>query len=800
MGAGGVVKYASNGVMLSAVSLSAAHAGNNQITTPGASNLIIGGSGSNSIAIGAKGADVVIGANGEALFTSGVLTFLQSESARHAGDDTISGSAGAPGGSGGSVVIGGSGSNSVSLGGDRNTVIGANGEVIFGSGGVMTLAESASRRFAGNNHINVVGGHNLIIGGSGDNTITLGAAEGDFVIGANGQANFTNGVLTTIQTASPQYAGDNKITGPNGGPGGSDDNVVLGGSGNNTINIGGSNNVIFGANGTVTFSTSGVIQAATSAAPTNAGADTINVTGGANLIIGGTGADIITAGLGLALGTQGSVIVGDNGYADYTSGALTNVGTNQPGYGGADSIQVGDGNNVIFGGTGDDVMTAGAGDNVVLGDNGGVAITVAGALASVVSSNVGVAGGDNDVVRTGGGNNVIFGGAGSNKITTNGAGANIILGNDGYANFVTVSGVLTPANFANTDPTGGGGNTITTNGSSNSIIFGGGGNNTINGSTGNETIFGAFASYDDALPANARYLSEYTDADDGWGSNTINVGVGSNYVVGGPGANTITVAMSPHDGDNDIIGANNTPDGVVGADVIHGGSGNDVILGGSGQITRTVLVDNWQAMVWLKDPAPFNDTVRNVVVYDVTAGGPDVITDGDGMDRIYGAGGGNTITAGNGSDEIVGGLGFNKISAGDGADTIIAGEGQILRAYNADGTPLLNSDGSWHRNVVLETVGSITGAVQLDSAGNAALTSNLAAQLLSADMILLGGLFTASGDQVTDASADNAWETEALLVSVAQEGGSTVNVGNGNDVIFGGRSGTTRSPPATAMT
>ena len=327
-----------------------------------------------------------------------------------------------------------------------------------------------------------------------------------------------------------------------------------------------------------------------------------------------------------------------------------------------------------------------------------------------------------------------------------GPGVDFILGDNGYADFAYVGTLRTPNHVQSIDPTFGG-NDVIHSGSGNDLMFGETGNDTIYGEGGNDVMFGDFASYDASRPANARALSIFTGPDEGSGTDTVDGGgndiiyggSGNSYIVGGQGDDHIYAG----NGDNDIIGDNNTPRGAVGNDTIYGGTGNDVILGDNGQIYRQVLVDDWRNMVWARDPAPFSDLIRQVTPYDVLLGGNDYISGGSGIDRIFGQAGNDTIIAGNGSDEIIGGLGSNNINGGSGNDIIVGGEGKIVRALNPDGTPLLNTDGTWHRDVVLEQVGSITGSVAINSAGHA-LQPNLAGSLLNADMVLLAGAYRAT--------------------------------------------------------
>ena len=130
---------------------------------------------------------------------------------------------------------------------------------------------------------------------------------------------------------------------------------------------------------------------------TDGGDDTIVAGDGNNVVLGGSGADQIT------LGNGANTILGDNGDATFavalasgtvaggnaaysrtltqiettaevsSNGTLRDTADQTAGgavRGGDDTIGVGAGNNVIFGGLGADHITTGAGNDVVLGDSG----------------------------------------------------------------------------------------------------------------------------------------------------------------------------------------------------------------------------------------------------------------------------------------------------------------------------------------------------------------------------------------------------------------------------------------------
>ena len=854
--------------------------GNNTITINGnGNNVIFGGTGANLITVNGNGDNVIFGANGAASYANGVLTevattgetapseafgntmFPSSESNNsgvvYGGNNTITV------GNGNNVIVGGFGAATITTGNGNNVVLGDSGFAIFDpstgtptSFGNLIEVVSDPVTFASgapqldltlggtnvgasmNNIITLGDGNNVVIGGPGSNTIVVGETGANVIIGAEGEAEYTNGILTTIFSLYGTIGlyGNNSISGPNGTPGGSGDNVVIGGGGDDVITLGGAGNTVIGDDGKATFGTSGQILTITTEDPGVGGNDTITVTGGDNVIFGGTGADTITV-LGAA---GGNVIVGDDGDATFTSepvsntvatSVLTFIETTDQTYGGDDVITaMGDGNNVIFGGSGADTIAVGDGNNVIFGDNGNAIFTVALASGSVAAGDAtysrtltqiettaqeadgaqtssqtagGTVYGGDDSITAGNGNNVIVGGLGADTITA-GNGNNIVLGDSGTANFDPTTGIITSvfSTFVGA-PVGGTIDTGTSNddtikvGNGNDIVIGGSGADTItanyqtpgtvntSSNTVNDILMGGDGEIDFINGVVSTVTSTYTN--DG-GDNTISAGNGNDLVIGGLGANTITLG----NGRDVVVGESGealfsngviytvfdiapaavgggTPDtGSSENNTITVGNGNDVVIGGSG--SNSISAGNG------------NDYLvgANGVVDFVVVSGTLMVLRADSADSVYY--GNNTIMAGNGVDSIIGGSGSDTITTGDGADIVLGDNGEIVQAFGANGLPTLNSDGTLHRDVVLEQIGTITGSIMLDSEGDAA--SGDLAGISSADLILLAGEFNADGSQVLSQSS-GAWETEALLVAVQADGNDTIKVGNGTDVVFG---------------
>jgi len=228
--------------------------------------------------------------------------------------------------------------------------------------------------------------------------------------------------------------------------------------GNDTIHIVGSDNVVFGGNNAVANDVLGV--------------DTITIDGGQNIVLGdggrivqvpleagkslvwGDGAparidsvettsdtlgarDVITAGNGVngnvMMGGQGGdsivsgngndIILGDGGRVKYqvsqtdaTKALRSRIETKSDPIGASDTIDAGDGDNIVFGGAASDGQVwAGSGRDIMVGDGGFVSYDKTETLDRVSNAGQTVEGG-NDTIHAGIGENIVFGGLGDDLI------------------------------------------------------------------------------------------------------------------------------------------------------------------------------------------------------------------------------------------------------------------------------------------------------------------------------------------------------------------------------------------------
>ena len=277
-----------------------------------------------------------------------------------------------------------------------------------------TLADPDGNRNAGQSYV-VYGGVRLgldKIGGDNDDTLTGNDAnnrlignDGDDYLEGKGGNDFLNG-----------GAGNDTIDGGDGddqifaGPGDDGDDSFAGGSGDDIVGGGAGNDFLVGDN----FINDGV---------GDRGSDTL---------FGGTGNDVIIVGSWNDLNGDG---IYDEGEAN-TTGASSNVayaGT------GDDSLYGANGDDILGGGDGDDHVVAGGGDDVVYAGRDDGADDIQGGdgndLIFASRGNDDVSGDDgNDTLFGGGGDDTIAGGDGNDQIY-GGAGNDLLRGDDGADTF-----------------------------------------------------------------------------------------------------------------------------------------------------------------------------------------------------------------------------------------------------------------------------------------------------------------------------------------------------------------------------
>ncbi len=322
------------------------------------------------------------------------------------------------GGGGGDQIFGGSGSDLIQAG-SGNDIIHANDGInldlshtlaqdIAGNLPAMTVVNqpdgppaspTADPLYATSDQIYAGMGHDIIIMDHG------------IVDQLNNPITGTQGVIDAY-TVDPITVGLSSVFGAYNGSA-----VVLAGSGPQTINLGHTKyaNVVV-KNGYVYFagpdSWIGKLAKVGSTAPGAGGRDTITLGNGNDIVVAGTGFDRIIGGGG------NKIVLGDDGQITWKANALVSIVSQDPSVSlhstQANTITLGNGNDIVFGGSGANTITLGTGNDIVVGADG--QLTFAAGVPQTLQTIYPTYGGANSIT-VGGADGVVIGGPGANVIT-----------------------------------------------------------------------------------------------------------------------------------------------------------------------------------------------------------------------------------------------------------------------------------------------------------------------------------------------------------------------------------------------
>ena len=510
-----------------------------------------------------------------------------------------------------SVVVGGFGGDNITVAGEKNVVLGDNGVVNFHNEGSATSwrennivvslekVQTTNNSIGEKDTIGIVGSHNVVMGGNGDDDITIGEAgkgngTDNVVLGDGGVANFTPGVATTenfmvnaavesVKTEEDSVGAGDTIEIYGG------QNTVMGGAGADIITIGeenkddseevkinGDKNVVLGDVGSyVVDKDKGEVKVHTHDLSVTEDkepdfVDTITIHGGQNTVMGGVAGDTID------IYGADNIVLGDGGESirewnadNEVYDSIKSVETTDDSNGGIDTINIHGGKNAVMGGAKGDKITIGdeveegkpqnGNENVVLGDGGSYVVDKDKGEVTVktsreeVDDSVVIHGGE-DTIKIYGGQNTVMGGAMGDGIDIYGA-DNIVLGDGGIAVrewnsekkvYEAIKSVKT------TDDENGGVDTINIYGGQNAVMGGFDGDNitigTQNGATSdNNIVLGDGGEYNNEASDSA-YIQ--TQSDGIGGEDHIKVFGGNNVAMGGFADDDIEI----HGGENVVLG------------------------------------------------------------------------------------------------------------------------------------------------------------------------------------------------------------------------------------------------------
>ncbi|MEI6240823.1 MAG: hypothetical protein WCR51_10565 [Planctomycetia bacterium] len=666
--------------------------GADTVKTVSAADIVFGGDAGDDIDTGA-GADIVLGDHGRAEFdAAGRRVLIEVIDTTSGGADMIKT------GTGADIVIGGSDGDTIDAGADDNIVVGDQGRLSYDATGILATVTSIDFDAGGVDDITTGTDNDLVIGGTAGDVINAGNGA-NVVAGDHAAVTFTNGALSGVTSIATSVGGDDTITT------GVDNDIVIGGFGKETLTSTGGSDLFIGDSGRVELAANGQVTLAASLDDGVGDVDTITTAGGSDVIIGGTAGDTIQAGDGTNL------VIGDGGQVTWTAtkaprpspdrqifwaptAVLAEAKTATNAGGGADNITTGKDADIVLAGDAGDTVNAGDGRNVVVGDNGKVTFhaSPAGQIATVATTDPDKGG--NDTLTTGKDDDLVIGGVGADTINA-GAGDNIVLGDNGRAT-IAADGTINVVEA--TDPTLGGIDMILSEGG-NDLVIGGTGADTIDTGGGNDLVFGDFGRIDGAialrdLPLNTStpaftFTSIFTQNAHLGGADFIKAGDGHDIVIGGQGADRILGEA----GDDDIIGGHNVSGGDDAGDVIDAGAGRDVIAGDNARIDREPRQTGtrWRALAGSRlIEADGNGAVTHVPQADPSAAPQRDVTLFDHAESTpAGKWGADNIAGGADDDMIFGQLGNDAIQ-GDGA--VLDAVGNIIRDLRGVRTAPLSVD------------------------------------------------------------------------------------------------------------
>jgi Ca2+-binding RTX toxin-like protein len=600
------------------------------------------------------------------------------------------------------TLIAGTTPSTLIAAGVNDTLIGASGSTLIGNGGGNTLLAgtggSAADYTINNVTVDLATGTATVNGSStsdtlvGFNAATVSGQQ-DTLIGGNG-----NETLSSIGSDNVVIGGTGAdtllATNFNSG------NTLIAGSGADTLLVTGSDNTLIGATGADVLSASGFFGPNTgNVLIAGAGADTLLTSESGDTLIGdGAGATLLSSGsdntliagddadtlvtsgtddtlFGSAAGStlDGTAGVGtvaaysiDNVAVDLAAGTATANGasvsdtllgiTTAAALGSNDTLIGGPGSTTLISNAAGNTLVAGSGvtiaaytrDDVAVDlstatarvNGSGISDTLVGIVAATVSgrSDTIVAGSGIDTLSSTGTNNTLFGGSGADTLSTSGASDTLLAG----------SGASTLASTGTAD-----------------TLIGNGGGSTLDGSAGPGTV--------------AAYTVDNV---------TVNLGAGTASVNGTSAADTLiginTVAA---------LGSADTLIGGGGASTLFSNAGGNTLVGGAGATVaayalNNVTVDLPAGIARVNGSSTF-DALNDISAALVT-GSDDTMIGGAGTD-LMSSGSDNTLIAGSGVETLTSD-GTNDTLFGNGLGSTlqlsqpfgVISSGPVTAAYTLD--------------------------------------------------------------------------------------------------------------------
>lgn len=725
---------------------------------PGAGNDYIEGTNGDDMLDGLGGDDTIFG-------LAGTDTVLGGD-----GNDTLDG------GMGNDVVRGGDGNDSIADGaaGGSNQLFGDAGNDVFTTSGGLNFIDPGT----GNDVVNGGAGtevitHDLVTGGSdtyntggGIDFVTLNMASG-----SEARITFTsnevgNGSAADSSTQANQDGGlaarirlENGVGDANGiETRGDDEGIYYTASEGSTVEVrdlvsgvsrGSFRTAFLGTSGNDTQTPTGSFAAASLYANGGMGNDTLTGSSVDDFLVGGSGDDTLNGALGndrFIGGTGNDSITGGDG----DDSATVNVATD-----GADSVNLGVGNDVVnVSGAGQVRLTftsAEVGNNSA--NDAGTLANQDGGLALRLQAE------DNFDALTGAASRyddegITFVAAAGTTFDVRDLVSGAARGNQfRVATLGTAAGdVLTAVNPAlSYYINAGAGNDSVTGGAAADFLVGGEGDDIVSGGGDNDGLLG------------------------GNGNDMLSGGDGNDSIDGGAGADTLTGGTG-----NDTYTADETDTIVEGV-----GEGIDIVLSARSHVLAANVENlTLSGTAVSGEGNAIDNLINGTALFNLLLGG-------DGNDRLSGFGSGDQLFGDGGSDILDGGDGNDELDGGAGSDDMYGGLGDDAYVVDNVGDLVIEYAGEGSFDRVTSTVSyslattsevevlSLVGAAALVGIGSSTNNSIVGNEF---DNTLAGR----GGDDVIKAGAGND-------ILFGDDGDDDLRGGAGNDIVEGGIGGDTMS-------
>ena len=660
------------------------------------------------------------------------------------------------------IILTGDGADTINAGGGANFVLTDNGTLNTTDNPDLYPTELRNTQGATDGVDNYTGGGGndfVILGGAAD---ILNAGNGsNFVLGDSGSMTFSEtninpttntGDLSLTLSSNAVMAGMND--GDDDLTGGSGDDFFIAGFGTGTrtpagredlVNLGDGNNVLLANSGSFTYTKAASGDVTLDAlsfqvsADQQDGNDDVNSGIGDDIVILGLGADVANVGAGTNF-----VMAGAGGLEFFNTAAagfkvsLTESVISPIAQDGNDSVTAAGGDDYVVLGLGADTANLGDGNNFVLGGAGSLSLTrtLGGDESLSISSNAvsAISQDGNDTVNTGAGNDYVLLGLGAD-IASVGNGDNFVVGSGGALTLdTTTAGGFDLALTSNlVSAIAQDGNDTVNSGAGNDYVVLGlgqdkarvmGGNNFVMGDAGSLTLMKDAAGKFDLNMTSNIISAIAQDSDDdvasdggddfvvlGLGDDKANLGAGDNYALAAAGSlafarNAIgdtTFSLTTHMASNiknDGIDTIDTGDGNdyivlgLGADVARANNGENFIVGGGGTLRLAETASGTFDLSLTSSPPSANGVDGDDLVQ--TGKDSDYVVLGLGSDRAEVGEGDNFVMSDAGSlslmKDVTGefhlSMKSNDIStiAQDGDDTVLSGDGNdhVILGLGAD--------------------------------------------------------------------------------------------------------------------